>query len=443
MQVSSLRVLICCVLCAAVAASIAGCGGGATSNGGMGAGGGNLPPSNSTITITFTDGTPLAVATQIGNGPFTAASLQNNTLTLPAGTTKYAVAYVCPTMFSLGSGFEFVIEATVQDGSAYSVSCMAPPAFITGTFQVDASAFPTTRVVTLFGKDDGFGGITFPSGSLSGAVTYQMVAGMNDIVLLTADTNTTAAKILRSQPIPNAVNGGNPVVFTASDAVTTQPITLTNIPAGFNDPGTTTVSYVTANNTQLGLACCGQMLYTVLPPAEALPADFYRFDFSYVNPQISGNQAVSITHSATSVGAVMLSLPTPWTYSGPAAASFPTFSFNYSGFAAVAEYAQIQWPISSLGVHGPHTTISVTATASFQNGVNTITIPDLSSVPGFSAPAPSGTTITWVADIFGGTPIQFPIVPSVEPNLVAVQMLNVPPNGSTAYVQTEGTYTQP
>jgi hypothetical protein len=47
--------------------------------------------------------------------------------------------------------------------------------------------------------------------------------------------------------------------------------------------------------------------------------------------------------------------------------------------------------------------ISVIATANFQNGATTLTIPDLTALSGFFAPATSGTQVSWFGDIFGGT----------------------------------------
>src|SRR6516225_2382222 len=51
-------------------------------------GGGN------TVTVTFTDGTPLTVANQTGTGDFTAMTPGRQvSFTLPAGDSKYAIAF--------------------------------------------------------------------------------------------------------------------------------------------------------------------------------------------------------------------------------------------------------------------------------------------------------------------------------------------------------------
>jgi hypothetical protein len=56
---------------------------------------------------------------------------------------------------------------------------------------------------------------------------------------------------------------------------------------------------------------------------------------------------------------------------------------------------------------------------------------DLTSFSGFFAPAVTGTTINWVADIFGGTVQDF------------IFIKNLPANGSVSFVQNRGMFTQP
>src|SRR5262249_10905981 len=56
----------------------------------------------------------------------------------------------------------------------------------------------------------------------------------------------------------------------------------------------------------------------------------------------------------------------------------------------------------------------VVATANFQNGATAVTLPDLTSLPGFFPMAPASTTVTWTAITAGGTrqffahPLPFP-----------------------------------
>jgi len=81
---------------------LAGCGGSSGGNGGGGGGGGN--PTE--VTFTFAGGTPNAVATQIGSGAYTQATVESGQLTLsiPGGETNYSVAYMCPGTVAVTSG---------------------------------------------------------------------------------------------------------------------------------------------------------------------------------------------------------------------------------------------------------------------------------------------------------------------------------------------------
>jgi hypothetical protein len=71
------------------------------------------------------------------------------------------------------------------------------------------------------------------------------------------------------------------------------------------------------------------------------------------------------------------------------------------------------------------------ATANFQNGATALTIPDLTPLSGFFTPAPSGTKVSWIADIFGGTAQEF------------IFSVNPPANGSISFVENRGSYIQP
>jgi hypothetical protein len=130
---------------------------------------------------------------------------------------------------------------------------------------------------------------------------------------------------------------------------------------------------------------------------------------------------------------VTLTLPKPWSPAPPAPAVFPTFTFDYTGLvgqAATADNPTIGWSQGSIS-YG----IDVIATGNFQNGSTTVTIPDLTSLPGFFSMAPAGSSITWSATTWGGTaqwyqgsaPLLFPL---------ATQQTISNASG-------QGTYTQP
>jgi hypothetical protein len=108
-------------------------------------------------------------------------------------------------------------------------------------------------------------------------------------------------------------------------------------------------------------------------------------------PQVSGGGPQAFT------------FPTPWTYAGPTAAALPTFNFDYAGFSGTTDVTRegiIEWS-SGTSV----SSINMLASANYQNGATAISIPDLSGITGFIAPAPTGTTIHWQAGIGQGVSV--------------------------------------
>ena len=129
-------------------------------------------------------------------------------------------------------------------------------------------------------------------------------------------------------------------------------------------------------------------------------------------------------------GPVTMTFPASWSFAGPTPAVFPTFTFDYSGFSgqpAVSQQAILIWPTGPAS----RNILSVIATANFQNGATTLAIPNLTSLSGFFTPAPSGTNVSWIADIFGGTAPEF------------IFSVNPPANGSISFVENRGSYIQP
>jgi hypothetical protein len=154
--------------------AVAGCGGSSGSTGGNGGGGGNNNPT--TVTLKFYDGAPAAVATQIGAGSFTAASVSSNTVTLsvPSGTKNFAAAWACPAQVSgqYSSTNEYVIEATTSDATSYNLWCPLPAATVptgTLTLSVDASAFAETTTnywTSLYADADNASGFEYGAPSM-------------------------------------------------------------------------------------------------------------------------------------------------------------------------------------------------------------------------------------------------------------------------------------
>jgi len=433
-------------LCILVVAVIAGCGGNSS-----------VTSEGTPITVAFAQPPPSAVATQIGNGAFTAASLSSDNVTgvvLPPGTTNYAVAYVCPLNSVL------VLEASAQDGAEVTLACPLalpfPSGFGAATGSLNASAIAGATMVLV--RAPGFLEVNV---GVSEPFNISLPAGTDDVAFLVQDKNQDllALKIFHAQGIPGAINGGAPVVFGPGDVPVMQPLTAANVPAGFVSP-LVSAEYQTVNGTVFNLAgfLFAPSTYAAVPAASTASGDGYIYIGIDSNPETS--QTVETVQSTTSGGGPFtVALPAPWSFAGPSPATFPTFTFNYSGFSglpAINEQASIFWnqiasvragsknrvPSFVTSSSGEGATplqtnpaagqITVTATANFQGGANTITIPDLSALPGFPSPAASGTQISWFAQILGGTAQQFPL------------SINSPPlNSSIAMVGTAGTYTQP
>jgi hypothetical protein len=115
---------------------LAGCGSGSgnTTGGGGGGGGGNNP---TTVTFTVTGGT-------LSGGSLT--------LSVPSGTTNFAVAFVCPplTSYTPPETEQYVYEASTLDGTSFSEWCLGGSSNeATGTLTgaVDASRSPGLRML--------------------------------------------------------------------------------------------------------------------------------------------------------------------------------------------------------------------------------------------------------------------------------------------------------
>lgn len=374
---------------------IAGCGG--SSNGG-GTGGGGTP---TTVTYTFTGATPTAVATRIGTGAYTQASLQSGVLTLsiPRGTTDYSVAYVCPGLSGATSGVasgERVILASTQDSTSFSFICAGPAVtgLGTATVQVNAAAISGTAYVFVGQYSQPWSGNTLSFSS-------EMLSGTRDVAVYAVDANSNAlaVRILRNQSIPGALNSGNTVVFGASDMTVPQTITYNNVPSGFTAPSTMVEYFADGGTANLNINATSQ--YMAVPSSEVQSGDSYAFT-ALTNSTTTPNEFMSIQMPpGSSGGPLAITFPAPWSYAGPTAAALPTFNFDYSGFSGtenVTQSALINW---GLGTES-YSSIDVTASANYQKGATTVSIPDLSGIPGFIAPAPSGTTINWLAGIAQG-----------------------------------------
>lgn len=419
MHTSPRRLLACIVL-----AALTACGGGGT--GGGGGGGGGSIPNTTTVNFTFAGATPTALAVAIGAGAFTPTAGANALhVNVPNGTTTYQVAVACPPLLVMGTiNQEEVYQFSVTDGTSFTLEpCYQFPtasATVTGSFDVSAIAGATQAVIA------GAGYNSTLVASTTGTFSFSVPSGMNDIAVeaLDASSKVLAVKIVRNVNAPGAVNGGATIALAASDALVATAATINNIPSGWGATPALNVTFDTANGTHLNLPSTSPSQYMAIASADAISSDYYQIN---TNEGAPGTSNLAGNTIYTSGGAATLTFPALFIYAGPTAAAWPTFALTYSGFAGLSALnyiGQISWPVSA----SAQNEIDVDATSAYLGSATTVVVPDLSALTGFYAHAASGTTITWLVQINGGTQQSF--------------LLNQA-TGSNSFVQGRGTYVEP
>jgi hypothetical protein len=379
-------------LLASVFVLCVGCGGSGSSTQGGG---------TTTVTFPFSKGSPTVVAAKIGSGTFTSQSLNSGKLALsiPSGTTDFAIAYLC-TSTSFPT-FERIFEANIADGTSFTLSCVAPESTgSTGTLtgSVDATAISEANQLEIAASA---GDQAVAAGIASDTNFSVMVPAGTDRVEVLAYNSTSqglqttstllAARNFDNQAVPGSLNGGSQVVLGATDRTTPQAITYINIPAGYGAPSTL-VELIMAGGAGAFEVSRSTAQYATLPSGAIKSGDSYAFLANVMN-SAKPTEMMLVANTSTAPGPVSFSFPAPWSYAGPTPAALPAFDFVYSGFTQsfrVDESAFISWGLSLT------TQIEVTATSNYQNGSTTLAIPDLSAVTGFIAPPPSGTQVIWV-----------------------------------------------
>jgi hypothetical protein len=408
--------------CLFLLAGLAGCG--ASSN--NGSSGGSSP---TIVTYTFTGPAPAAVATQIGSGRYTRATLTSGKLAIsvPRGETKYSIAYLCPPAeINPSVRLQYINQASTLDGTSFSGTCPPKPSLGgLATVQVNATAIPGAEGINIANLGSS------PGNTLN--FSADLAVGTYDVpVVVTGDGGpyvAIAAKILRDQRIPGALNGGAPVVFETIDETVPQTITYTNVPNGYSVVGRDAV-YHTAGGASVQLDQNEAPLtqYRAMPSDAYQSGDYYNLTAEAYDRTSGGGDWVE--KYTSSPGPQSFTFPAPWSYAGPTPAALPTFNFAYTGFsgmATISQEANIDWSQGQLN-QGTLTFdgITMTATANYQNGSTAMSMPDLSNLTGFLAPAPSGTTVNWYARVYQGDPF-----------------LTSPPSGTIQWVDNSGSYTEP
>lgn len=425
MFVARFRIPVLCVFLGL----IAGCGGSSGGSGGGNGGGGSSLPT--VVTFTVTGPTPTAIATRIGSGPFAAATLSSGavTLSLPSGTTTFAVAYVCPPTAVTGSSSatqqadEFLVEASTADGASITASCPAastPPTTTgpTGTLtgSVDATAIPGISNLWVQAWNGTTETVGYPP-TTNSSFSFAASSGTDTVNVLGYNValqggyaevlTLAAAKSFSNQTVPGALNGGSTVVLGASDQVIPEPITYTDVPSGFSTP-TAQVSSYSPGLGGIFLTNSSGAQYPALPAGVAFSGGYYLFSASAngtinVTPYQVVGQQVEVNKTVAAAGPVTIDFPPAWSYTGPAAAPLPTFDLSYSGFSGSAAgygLTELVWLGASTEYY-----LQVQATRSYLNGSTSVAVPDLTGLAGFFAAPVSRTTVIWSAALAdSGTP---------------------------------------
>ncbi len=367
-------------------------------------------PAGTTVTASFSGATmPSAVAYQAGTtGKFQTLTLSGSSVsfTLPAGTSAYGFAYQCPTFNAVNSySNQSIIQATTTDTTSLSFACPSLSGNVSATF--DVSAIPGATSVMLYvnnWSDD----LIYLSQATGSVGLLGIPTGTFDVGLVAEGANgALAVQILRGVSVTGSTNVAFPPM-TPADELGSAPVSITNVPSSATISG-----FSTAYKTSGGLSMIlngpptgvPQSTYLTVPSSQSRSGDFYLIQAGAdlaaqsVNAEVSSNTASAVTAALPSP---LSSLP------APAAAAFPTFNANTSGFTVKgtvvdSAYTQFQAPAVNPTVY--NTYIFVTGTWLGTN--TTFTVPDLSPLTGFAPAPPSGGREFWGLYSTAGTPLQF------------------------------------
>ena len=402
-----------------------GCGGGAMGTSGE---------TGTTVTASFSGATmPSAVAYQAGTtGRFQELTLSGSSVsfTLPAETSAYGFAYICPTFAAVNAySNESIIQATTTDTTALSLACPSLSGSINATF--DASAIPGVTSTLLY--EGYWGDQMFGTSGVQGLL--DVPTGTFDVALVAMGDNNAAlaVQIQRGVNVTSSTSIAFPPM-TAADELGSAPASITNVPSG------AAADFDTTYQTSGGLSAIlpvsyttglPQSTYPTVPSSQSQSGDFYLIQ---AGANLTSESLFALV-SSSAASAVTATLPSPASsVTPPMAAAFPTFNAIAAGFTVAGTVVDSSWTQfqTSSTVYNTYTYVTETWL-----GTNTtFTVPDLSTLAGF-APAPSsGGLEFWNLYSTAGTPLQFnPVQQS------GVEAFTSPM--SVQYVVTGGAFTVP
>ncbi len=382
--------------CASVLAGVlAGCG----SSGGTIA---PIPVPHLPSVVTLrANGQPGTSAYRIGlNGPWTPVTAESTQFTVPAGESRYSIAYTC----LAGYGYpetQMVVSEAVTDTLTIEEPCLyggAQPLYVQGTTLVsgtfDASVFGATNAIV--GSTANLGDV-FPT---SGSGTYSNLKtddGGQRLILGGMDDNgdVLGFQVLTIDTPTRPTETANFPLMTTADAAVVEPITLSGatgadsyasidyLPFGFYTQGTGESIPVTRHN---GTS------YSGVPAAYWATTDEY--GESSATFDVSGNDEFAALHSSiqTSTAPISVTLPTlAHTAVNHADLSFPLTYTGLSSSDVVRGILQVEYQnVSGL------TEIDV-ATPAWLAGLTSYAPPSFSGAPGFVTATAGNTQATLYA----------------------------------------------
>jgi len=388
-----------------------------------------------TVTASFAGATmPSAVAYQAGTtAPFQelAGSGSSVSFTLPAGTTAYGFAYICPRFLAVNSySNESIIQATTTDVTSLSLACPSLSGNISATF--DVSAIPGATQTLLC--ESYWASQMFGTSGVQGVVGVP--TGTFDVALVAIGANgALAIQIQRGVNVTGSTSIAFPPM-TAADELGSAPVSIANVPSGASSSG-----FETTYNTAGGLSAIlpapfngvPQSTYPTVPSSQSQSGDFYLIEAGA--NLTAPPESLSALVSSNTASAVTATLPSPSSsLTAPIAAAFPTFNVIVGGFTVAGTVVDSSWTQFQTNSTVYNTYTYVTETWLGTN--TTFTVPDLSTVTGFAPAPPSGGLEFWSLYSTAGTPLQ--LNPGQQSGF---EVLGSPI--SVQYVVTSGAFTVP
>ncbi len=380
-------------------------------------------PTPTTVELKVVGGAPSAAAVQVNGGAWTALTLSGSgaSFTVPATSSTYAVAVLCPS--TPNTQVEAIFEGVASDTTTPTTGC-PPASSLTMTVDYNVSAVPAASEASIsIGTDVS----SYWSGANSGANVTGVTPGVQDVAVAAYGPVPTTPAV--GVQIERGINvTGAPITvppMSTADETGSATITVNGVPSGYTNG--LAAFYVTAAGTTILLNGNNVSSYALVAADDTLSGDFYSVQSQAVNS--TSTSIVEAVQSFPSGQNLTLTLPGVLAYSGPTPAAYPSFNPTYNGFTVTGKTGWIageDWQIGALT-----SDIFVYATAGFLAG-NSISIPNLSAVPGFIAPPVSGTSVQWTVVAFSQSQFYF-----------AFDVPTTPPSETAQYAVAAGTFTEP